>query len=50
MIKPFVKGILIGIGFILGLYICSHISILGIGGSLKEFSTSIGKMFINIGR
>jgi len=50
MIKSFLRGFLVGIGFILALYLCSKITLFGINGSIKEFSTSIGEMFINFGK
>jgi len=48
MLKSILKGFLVGIGFILGLYICSKITLFGIDGSVKEISQSIGKMLLEI--
>jgi len=42
------RGFLIGVGFVLALYLCSKISLFGISGSVKEISNSIGQMFIDI--
>jgi len=49
MLKSLIKGIIFGVGFIAGIYICSKITLLGFGGSIKEFATSIGNMFIQLG-
>ena len=43
------RGFLVGVGFVLALYLCSKISLFGISGFLKEISNSIGQMFIELG-
>jgi len=43
------RGFLIGVGFILALYLCSKISLFGVSGFIKEISNSIGQMFIELG-
>ena len=48
MLKSILKGFLVGIGFIIGLYICSKITFLGIDGSIKEIAQSIAQMLLEI--
>ena len=43
------RGFLVGVGFVLALYLCSKISLFGISGFLKEILNSIGQMFIELG-
>lgn len=50
MFKYFLRGLLVAIGVLVGFYICSKITLFGFGGSVKEFSQSIGQMFIEVGK
>lgn len=49
LVKGIAEGLGIGIGFLAILYILSQISIFGIEGSVREFSSSIGQMFLELG-
>ena len=50
MLKSLSKGILIGIGFIIGLYILSVVPISIIEHPIRDFCASVGEMLIKIGK
>ena len=49
MLKSILKGILFGIGFIIGAYLISIVPITFIQNPMKDFCVSIGNMLIQIG-